>query len=100
MIEITRLKDGIQMRGHAHYAKPGQDIVCAGVSALIQTLIQSVEELTEDTIEYSMQPGSVDIKFWSLSDQAQVLVNSFFIGVESIAATYPENVRIAQALTA
>lgn len=100
MIEITRMKDGIQMRGHAHYAKPGQDIVCAGVSALIQTLIQSVEELTEDTIEYSMQPGTVDIKFWSLSDHAQVLVNSFFIGVESIAATYPENVRVAQALTA
>ena len=94
MIEITRLKSGVKLSGHANYAPMGRDIVCAAVSALIQTLIQSIEELTEDTIEYSMQPGAVDIKFWSLSEQSRVLVDSFFIGVENIAAVYPENVRI------
>lgn len=94
MIKVTRYADRIEMRGHANYAEHGKDIVCAGVSALIQTLIQSVEELTADKIEYSMSPGTVDIKFWCLSGETKTLIDAFFIGVQLIANTYPENVRV------
>ncbi len=86
------------MSGHANYAPPGQDIVCAGVSTLVQTLIQSIEELTPDKIQYSMQPGTVDIKFRDLSEQAQLLVDSFFVGLRLISDEYPDNVKIDQAL--
>ena len=96
MIEITQRKDGISIKGHANYAEHGKDIVCSAVSALVQTLIQSVEELTADKIEYDMQPGAVHIKFWCLSDQSKVLVNAFFIGVKSIAAAYPKNVKLTE----
>ena len=94
MIVIKRSSNGITMSGHAGYAQPGQDIVCAGVSALVQTLIQSIEELTQDKIQYSMQPGWVDIKMRDLSEQAQLLVNSFFVGLELIAGEYPDNVTV------
>lgn len=93
MITITRTADSISVEGHAGYAKAGQDIVCAGVSTLAQTLIASIEELTEDKITYHISPGTVDIKHGNLSEQAQLLVNSFFVGVEMIANTYPKNVR-------
>ena len=98
MINVIRHRNGITMSGHANYAPPGQDIVCAGVSALVQTLIQSIKELTQDEIQYSMQPGWVDIKMRNLSEQAQLLVNSFFVGLELIAGEYPDNVKIDQAL--
>lgn len=94
MIEISRTKSGIKILGHANYAPIGRDIVCAGISTLTQTLIQSMEELTEDKIEYSMEPGMVQIKFWSLSDKGRCLMDSFFLGVGMIAAEYPANVRI------
>ena len=94
MIVVNYHSNGITMSGHAGYAPHGQDIVCAGVSALIQTLIQSIEELTQDKIQYSMQPGMVDIKMRDLSEQAQLLVNSFFVGLRLIADEYPENVAI------
>lgn len=103
MIVIERKKDGIAIRGHANYAPIGQDIVCSAVSVLVQTLIQSVEELTTDKIEYDMQPGTdelqpgrVDIKFWCLSDHSKVLIDAFFIGVESIVNTYPDNVKLTE----
>lgn len=96
MIVIERHKDSIKMRGHANYAPAGQDIVCAGVSVLIQTLIQSVETLTADEIEYSMQPGTVDIKFWCLSDLSKVLIDAFFIGIKGIAAAHPDNVKLTE----
>lgn len=99
MIEVIRHGGGITIKGHANYAEQGKDIVCAGVSALTQTLIQSVEELTGDTIKYVMQPGMVDIWHGNLSEQAQVLVDSFFVGIEMICNTHPNHVRIVQACT-
>ena len=96
MVEISRKESGITLQGHAHYAEPGKDIVCAGVSTLVQNLIQSIEELTADKIQYSMSPGTVDIKFGDLSEQAQLLVSSFFVGVELIASEYPDNVRVTK----
>lgn len=96
MIIIQQEKDKITIKGHANYAPIGQDIVCAGVSTLIQTLIQSVEELTADKIEYSMSPGRVDIKFWCLSDLTKGLVDAFFIGIKLIASEYPNNVKLCK----
>lgn len=96
MTEVTRYKDRITIKGHSGYAPIGQDIVCAAVSILVQTLIQTVEELTTDKIEYDMQPGKVDIKFWCLSDQSKVLIDAFFIGIEGIAEAYPDNVRLTE----
>lgn len=96
MVVVERRKEGISLRGHANYAKPGKDIVCAGVSVLVQTLIQSIEGLTADKIQYSVSPGTVDIKYGSLSKDAQLLVNSFFIGIQMIANDYPANVKLTE----
>lgn len=96
MTEVTRYKDRITIKGHSGYAPIGQDIVCAAVSVLVQTLIQSVEELTADKIEYSMQPGTVDIKFWCLSDPSKVLIDAFFIGIKGIEESYPDNVKLTE----
>jgi uncharacterized protein YsxB (DUF464 family) len=93
---VTYHSSGISLHGHANYAEPGKDIVCAGVSTLVQTLIQSVEELTADKIQYSMQPGTVDIEFRNLSEQAQLLVDSFFVGISLIAGEYPDNVKLTK----
>lgn len=94
MIEVSVRKDGIMVSGHAGYAPAGQDIVCAGATALTQTLIKSIEDLTEDKIEYVISPGRVDINYWNLSETARALVDSFFIGTCLIADEYPDYVRI------
>lgn len=95
MIEIRKTEGGITVRGHANYAPHGQDVVCAGVSTLAQTLIESIEGLTEDEIQYSISPGRVDINYRDLSERARLLVSSFFVGVNLIASEYPDNVNIA-----
>lgn len=96
MTTVTRYKDRITIEGHSGYAPIGKDIVCAAVSVLVQTLIQSVESLTTDKITYDMQPGKVDIKFWCLSDPSKVLIDAFFIGINGIAEAYPENVKLTE----
>ena len=38
MITIARRAGGVRVTGHAGYAPPGQDIVCAAVSGILYTL--------------------------------------------------------------
>ncbi len=94
LIEASIRRDGITVKGHANYAVSGSDIVCAGVTALAQTLIKSIKDLTDDKIEYEISPGRVDIKYGNLSEKSKTLVDSFFIGICMIAEEFPEYVRI------
>ena len=94
MIAVSVRKDEIQISGHANYAEEGKDVVCAGVTALTQTLVKSIEDLTEDKIEYDIAPGMADIKYGNLSEKAKTLVDSFFIGICMIADEFPDYVKI------
>lgn len=94
MIEVSVRLDGITISGHANYAPHGFDVVCAGVTTLVQTLVQSMESLVSDQIEYEMSPGWVDVKYGNLSEQGQLLVDSFFVGICMIADEFLEYVRI------
>lgn len=94
MIEVSVREGEIKVSGHANYAASGYDIVCAGVTSLAQTLIRSILDLTEDTIEYEMQLGLVEVKYRNLSEKSRTLVDSFFVGICLIASEFPDNVRI------
>ena len=94
MIAVSVRKDGITVSGHANYAEAGKDIVCAGVTALVQGLIRSMESLTRDQIQYDIASGRTDIEFGDLSEEGKLLVDSFFIGICQIADEFPDYVRI------
>lgn len=94
LIEASVRRDGITVKGHANYAVSGSDIICAGITALAQTLIKSIKDLTDDKIEYEISPGRVDIKYGNLSEKSKTLVDSFFIGICMIAEEFLEYVRI------
>lgn len=96
MVEITRYSNGITIKGHAGYAAHGKDIVCAGVSALAQTMIASLLQLTKDNIEYHISSGNVEIKYGNLSEAAQLLVDSFFIGAKMIVEAHPDHVQVVE----
>lgn len=94
MIAVSVRKDGITVAGHADFAEAGKDIVCAGVTALVQTLVKSADDLTEDKIEYEISPGRADIHYRNLSKEGKLLVDSFFIGICLIVNEFPDHVRI------
>lgn len=94
MIEVAVRVDHISVLGHAGYAEYGKDIVCAGVTALVQTLIKSIKDLTKSTPEYLVASGEFYMKTGNLPEKARLLVDSFFIGICSIADEFPGYVRI------
>ena len=94
MIVVDVRKDGIVVSGHAGYAEAGKDIVCAGVTALVQGLIRSIESLTSDQIQYDITPGRADIHFKDLSEAGKLLADSFFLGIYLIADDFPEHIKL------
>ena len=94
MIVVKVTQNGIMVNGHAGYAEPGKDIVCAGVSVLTQNLINSIEALTRDEIFYEVAPAQINIDYKNLSKQSKLLIDSFFIGVSEIQRAYPDYVQI------
>lgn len=94
MIKVRIRPERIEISGHAGYAEPGKDIVCAGVTALTQTLIQSIDDLTDDKIEYRIYPGKVEVEYRNLSEKSKTLVDSFFVGICLIAEEFPEYVKV------
>ena len=95
MMQIECGWDAVKVDGHAGYAPIGYDIVCAAVSALTETLIASLEELTENRISVEEGKGFVHLRFRDEPDhEAVVLMDAFQIGVDGIAALYPEYVQV------
>lgn len=96
MIEIRHTPGEITVTGHAYYAKYGSDIICAAVSALVYTLVASLEELTTDSVATELSPGHAEIHHGSLSELGTYLVKSFLIGVEALTSEYPDYVTIVE----
>lgn len=94
MIEITTTDNRVLINGHAGYAPAGYDIVCAGITALTDTLWMSLETFTNDIESVREDSGLMDIKLKSLSKAGALLVGSFVIGVTAIAGEYPDNVQV------
>lgn len=88
MIVVNVSTTGITVYGHAGYAKTGNDIICAAVSALTQGLVHSLKALTNDEISYRIAGGHVDIEYKDLSERGCLLVDSFFIAVSDIQQSY------------
>lgn len=94
MIEVLSQPDGLTITGHAGAGPPGHDLVCAAVSTLVQTLVSSIEDLTDDKVKSDIQPGAAAIRYGDLSARGRLLIDSFFVGIAGVAEAYPECVKI------
>ena len=97
MIHVTIYKnhdqeyEGFDSIGHAGYAQAGEDIVCAGVSALVLNTVQSIEAFTHDKYEVKTEEesGLVSFRFQeAASDAGRLLLKSLFLGLQGIQEFY------------
>ena len=95
MINITvKKRNGSYLdflsRGHAGYAEEGQDIVCAAVSALIITTVNSLYEFTDEKIEVDEDDGYVSIHFKTNpnTERGKLLMDSLILGLTEIEHSY------------
>ena len=95
VITIFRNKNqeilGFECVGHAGFARFGQDIVCAGISILVQNTINSIQVYTEEGFSCEADEKSGDIRF-HFEDvpehDAALLVDSMILGLQGIQSSY------------
>ena len=94
-VQIFQTKDGIcrsfSCQGHTGYAPEGEDIVCAGVSAIVINTINCLEDLLHEQIDCSYSEDGGDIICNFLADpceKAQFLLDCMIHGLEWIRLQY------------
>lgn len=93
--EITLRSGGvcrIRASGHAELAPAGQDIVCAGVSALLCALKITLEKRGEDC--GTLDGGAADIYARDTDGKIQSAFECAANGISGIAAGYPGCVHV------
>lgn len=110
MIDVIILRDnkmlrGYRILGHANYRTSGEDIICAGVSMISQTVLESlvkVSKIREDEIIYNIDEdtGLLDVLIPNeLNDDvlndSQVLLKTLITGIELMIEAYPDYIKMA-----
>ena len=108
-IRVTRRADGLELmaKGHAGYAPRGQDVVCAGVSALLYGFvayleglspIATAENLSADRdfphLEVSEGDGELRIKTCGLGGRDTTGLSVVEAGLRLIADCFPAYVTL------
>lgn len=89
-----------KLSGHAGYANPGEDIVCAAVSMLVLNTINSIESFTsEPALMKNANKGYIDCTFENIqndkgSKEAILLLKSMVLGLQSVGKEYKDYIKI------
>ena len=91
--------NSFEFRGHANSAEYGQDIVCASVSGISQTILLGLIDILDDNIKYKIEsgylyfiiPNNIDV---DILGKVNVLTNTLMLGKENIKKNYSEYIYI------
>lgn len=100
-VKIERGSDGrirsFAVKGHAAYADPGEDIVCAGVSAVTVGTVNAIEALLGVTMDSQMENGFLQASVPATEGnkpEVQLLLESMIVMLQSIEESYGEHVAV------
>ena len=87
------------VEGHANYAKHGEDIVCAGVSAVSVGTVNAIEALAGVELPVKVKDGFVSSSVPSFKDvevdsKVQLLLESMIVMLDTIAQSYGSHVTV------
>lgn len=91
MITIHVTDTSLSVTGHAERpagVPPGNNIVCAAVSAVTLTLIEGLREIADLDIEATTESGNVQAKWDRLNDIGKALIDTWLLGISGIQGSY------------
>lgn len=86
----------VECKGHAGYANAGNDIVCAGISTLVQTLVSYLPEAA-DTFSAKVESGNAFIT--AKGRDAFICYKMMMEGLRLIESSFPQHIEITEGCT-
>lgn len=104
MIEVIVKKNNdsfqsITISGHANSAKHGEDLVCAGVSAVSVGILNSLVNfgfIDQNMGNIEMRDGYISIDVMDLSKDIEVILETLMISLKTIAQTNQDFIKIME----
>lgn len=96
MVTVKIDSYSVVVGGHAGYSKGGQDIVCAGISALTHTLGIALEKHGGlKNFSYQEESG-LAVMIWSgeSTETAKLLISAYKDGLMEIGREYPMSLSV------
>lgn len=98
MIEVIYHRDiyRVTVKGHAHSAEKGKDLICAAVSTLVCTLAANVSNISEhlrEPITIRLDDGDAEIHCTpvrAMRNTVKLVFDSVCVGFDLLARKYPE----------
>ena len=94
MIKVEVTRDIISIHGHAMYDDFGKDIVCAAVSSIVMTSVESVAAFDKEAIDVNEGKDKVEIIINSHSQITDKLILTMINLLKELANKYPKNIKI------
>lgn len=105
MIKVTITKnqtgriEAFEMSGHANFAEHGEDLVCAGASAVSFGAVNAIMKLTGTAPHISQGDDGGYLKVVFPEDDAteydvQLLVNAMIVSLQTIELDYGQHIKI------
>ncbi|SJZ93001.1 ribosomal-processing cysteine protease Prp [Selenihalanaerobacter shriftii] len=85
--------------GHAHFDEYGSDIVCAAVSAILQTAVFGIiENLGLEDILVKTEDGWLicDLEDYSSNDDVKLILEVMVTGLMKTEESYPDNLKVVE----
>lgn len=89
---------GFVVTGHAGTGPAGEDLVCAAVSAIVQTALLGIEQISGGPAADTLDPGLVRWRGGESGDgrKQQTIVDTMLLGIAAISRDYPQAVRVQE----
>ena len=86
---------GFKIQGHAGFNNKGPDIVCAGISSLVQSAFLGLNNYLHLKLECEMRMGFFELILKDTpTKESEAILNTMLLGINEIAEMYPLNVCI------
>lgn len=88
---------GFSVTGHANTAPHGEDIVCAGISALTQTAILGLQNHLGRTCKLDIASGKLNLELCDAPDGlTDAILETMVLGLMEIAKINSQSVRMVE----
>jgi uncharacterized protein len=86
---------GFSATGHAEAGPKGQDIVCAAVSVLTDSVFLGLDRYLHREMDWRADHGELRVHLKEAPDvQTEAILNTLLLGVTEIQKIYPDKIRI------
>lgn len=98
MIDVTLLiknekRLGFAIKGHANFDQHGYDIVCAAVSILSYTAVNTLDYYEID-FDFFDDDNEMKVSLKNSNEKSEIILNNFEIGIKTLLTNYNEYVNL------